>query len=65
MANRPAQFRQVDITKAAKGVAAAGYTVSRIDVCPFTGTISVFTDSASMTSGLSPLETWKRKKDAR
>jgi hypothetical protein len=37
-----AKWRQSDVTKACKGVSAAGHAVSRVRVDPFTGEIFVF-----------------------
>jgi hypothetical protein len=32
MNNRPAAFKQIDVTRAAKGVAAAGLSVGRVEI---------------------------------
>lgn len=32
MANRPAAFKQIDVTRAAKGVVAAGLPVGRVEI---------------------------------
>ncbi|MDO5370567.1 hypothetical protein [Paracoccus sp. (in: a-proteobacteria)] len=32
MANRPAPFKQIDVTRAAKGVVAAGLPVGRVEI---------------------------------
>lgn len=45
MSNRPASFKQVDVTRAAKGVVAAGLKVGRIEI-DRDGKIVVYTGEA-------------------
>lgn len=49
MANRPATFKQVDVTRAVKGAVAAGLIVGRVEIEQHTGKIVIFPTGA--TSG--------------
>jgi hypothetical protein len=42
MTNRPATFKQVDVTRAVKGAVAAGLSVGRIEIDQRTGKIVIF-----------------------
>ena len=41
MANTLAPFKQIDVTRAVKGVEAAGYCVGGVEIDPHSGKISV------------------------
>jgi hypothetical protein len=46
MTNRPATFKQVDVTRAVKGAVAAGLAVGGFKIDPRTGEIVVWFDGA-------------------
>lgn len=50
MASRPTPFKQIDVTRAAKGVVAAGLEVERVEV-DREGTIIVFPRGSSANKG--------------
>ncbi|WP_249694378.1 hypothetical protein [Stappia sp. WLB 29] len=57
-------FRQSDLTRAAKGLKAAGVEVSRVEIEP-SGRIVLHTDGDNEPEAVSALDAWKRKRDAR
>lgn len=64
MAKRPATFKQTELTRAAKGVKAAGLPVVRTLVLP-DGTF-IFDHRTEVTSEpATPFDEWKAKRDAR
>lgn len=44
--NRPVTIKQVDVTRAVKGAAAAGLVVARIEVDQRTGKVIIFSEGA-------------------
>jgi hypothetical protein len=57
-------FRQTDLTRALKGTRAAGIEVARIEILD--GRIIVVPGKPNGDGGaVTPLETWKERKDAR
>lgn len=64
MAKRPAPFKQAELTRAAKGVKAAGLPMVRTLVLP-DGTF-IFDHRTEVTSEpATPFDEWKAKRDAR
>ena len=53
MANRPASFKQVDVTRAVKCAVAAGVSVGRVEVKP-DGTVIVFAGTIDPASSPNP-----------
>lgn len=51
MANSPAAFKQIDVTRAVKGAVAAGLKVSGCRIDPRSGAILVFTAEANTLPG--------------
>ena len=47
MPNTRATVKQIDVTRAVKGAAAAGLAVARVDVDQRTGKIVIFSDGAA------------------
>lgn len=64
MANRPATFRQGDLTKVLKAARAAGETFSRIEIDPATGQIIMSKADAPLTSD-NLFDAWKAGRNAR
>jgi hypothetical protein len=66
MGRRAASFTASDVTRAVKATVAAGLDVDRVEVQP-DGTIAVITkgQEAGGNSGLSPLDQWRARKNAR
>lgn len=56
--SRSAPFRQVDVTRALKGAAAAGVKVSRIEIDP-TGRIVVVAERGAEKEPVAPLDDWR------
>ncbi|MAA99768.1 MAG: hypothetical protein CMN87_10640 [Stappia sp.] len=57
-------FRQIDVTRAAKGLRAAGVVLRRIEIDP-NGRTVLHAGADPEAEELSPLDAWKRKRDAR
>ena len=64
MARGPATFKQADVTRALRGVAAAGVQVARIEIDARTGNIVMLTPRApNVPDG--PYDMWKAESSAR
>ncbi len=64
MARERVSFKQTDVSRAMKGVAAAGAKVSRVEIEP-DGKITVVTteaDDSASTAEASPLDTWMKRR---
>ncbi len=57
MVSRPAAFTQSDVTRAAKGLAAAGIKVIACEVTP-EGVIRVFGEDGTTPPTLNPTNSW-------
>lgn len=56
MTNRPARFKQVDVTRAVKGAVAAGLNVGRVEIDQRTGKIVVFSIGATVDETSNPCD---------
>ena len=56
MSNRPATFKQVDVTRALKGAVAAGVAVGGFKIDPRTGEIVVFAAGQSDDKAFNPCD---------
>lgn len=59
-----ARFTQADVTRAAKGAAAAGLPVSRTEIAP-DGRIIIYHDAPMAVENMTPFEKWKADQNAR
>lgn len=57
-------FRQSDVTRAAKGLKAAGVDVTRMEIAP-DGKIIFMTGADGQAEKVSAFDEWKAKRDAR
>lgn len=64
MARRALTFKQADVSRAVKGVAAAGVKVMRVEVDP-SGKITVVTAEGANPPAGSPLDDWMARRGAR
>ena len=55
MTNRPATFKQVDVTRAVKGAVAAGLAVARVEV-DRTGKIVIFSAGSGADDAVNPCD---------
>jgi hypothetical protein len=55
---KPAAFRQADLTRAAKGLAAAGVVVDRYEIDPTSGKIVIVTARGDRIDPTTPLDKW-------
>jgi hypothetical protein len=61
MSRAPSTFRQQDVTKAVKAVAAAGVGIARVEIDK-EGKIIIVADKADLAeNAVSPLDTWMAK----
>lgn len=60
------RFRQADLARAIKAVAAAGLTIGRIEIDPATGKINIETrdPAPAQPAGVSSLAEWRRPRGA-
>jgi len=56
MTNRPATFKQVDVTRAVKGAVAAGLAVARVEVDQRTGKIVIFSAGSGADDAANPCD---------
>ena len=56
MANRPAKFKQVDVTRAVKGAVAAGLAVGGFKIDPRTGEIVVWCAGSGANETANPCD---------
>jgi hypothetical protein len=64
MARAPASFRQADVTRAVRGVTAAGVTVGRVEVEPGKIIVHAAQPDAAVAPK-SPLDDWRAARDSR
>jgi hypothetical protein len=53
---RARAFKQIDVTRAIKGAAAAGILVERIEIDQLSGKISIFSSSAMKSGPVNPCD---------
>jgi hypothetical protein len=58
---KPPTFRQADLTRAAKGFAAAGVEVARWEIDASTGKIIAITATGDRIEPATPFDKWKAK----
>ena len=61
---RPSVFKKTDVTRAAKAVLAAGIAISRVEIEPVSGKITIMTSSSSSSEKTTDLDIWMAR-DAR
>ena len=64
MPRKPVSFKQADVSRAVKGVKAAGVPIGRVEILP-DGRIIVCSDAPAAPEPVSAFDTWKGKRDAR
>ena len=65
MARAPSTFRQADVTRAVKAVAAAGMGITRVEIDNSGKIVIVTAGAGGELSGLAPLDAWRACRGAR
>ncbi len=60
----PSKFKKTDVTRAARGLLAAGVDIARLEIEPVSGKVSIITGSSSDDQETNDLDNWIAK-DAR
>jgi hypothetical protein len=55
---RPCTFKKTEVTRAAKAVLAAGVDITRVEIEPVTGKITIMTSSSSGAEQITDLDRW-------
>ena len=64
MPRGPVAFKQADVSRAVKGVKAAGVPVGRVEILP-DGRIIVCSEAATAPAPETAFDQWRAKRDAR
>jgi hypothetical protein len=62
MARAPCTFRQTDVTRAVKAVAAAGVHISRVEIDKSGKIVIVTAGAKAEVSELAPLDAWRERR---
>ena len=62
MARAPSTFRQSDVTRAVKAVAAAGVNIARVEIDKSGKIVIVTGDAKAELSELAPLDAWREQR---
>lgn len=65
MARLQSRFRQIDLTRAVKGIVAAGVPTARAEIEPSGKIVIVFGEPDVQVDAPSPLDDWRKSRGAR